>query len=457
MKIVLPVHHFPPRYSSGAELYTYRLARSLRRQGHDAQVVTIEAIDEGTPDQLSVVHDDYDGIPVWRLSFDIFHSPQRRLWDYDNDLIEAWFGRFLAEEQPDLLHLQAGYLMGVAPVHAAVAAGVPLVLTLHDFWYLCPRHTLQRGDGSLCTEIPANPAGCAWCRKLEEPRFRLADQLSAGFVGQAAQWIGLQQETAVVADRRRRLLEALRNIEAVIAPSQFMADQFAPYVQAERLHVVRYGLEISLPVEAPNTAKDETLHIGYTGQIAPHKGVHLLVEAFRSLKNHRRHAELHIYGGLDAYPDYVTGLRKLAHADPRIHFHGRFAGPQLAQVLSTLDTVVVPSTWYENSPLAIMEAHAAGKPVITAALGGMAELVRHEIDGLHFRANDARDLAQQMQRLVDSPELLTTLKEGVKPPAAQGEELKQLVTMYEKAIANYTNKRSDGTNPINQQREMLSI
>jgi glycosyltransferase involved in cell wall biosynthesis len=267
----------------------------------------------------------------------------------------------------------------------------------------------------------------------------------------------LQQETAVVADRRRRLLDALRDIDAVIAPSQFMADQFAPYVQAERLHVVRYGLKISLPVEAKSTDKDETLHIGYTGQIAPHKGVHLLVEAFRSLQNHKRDAELHIYGGLDAYPDYVVGLRKLAHADPRIHFHGRFASPQLAQVLSTLDTVVVPSTWYENSPLAIMEAHAAGKPVITAALGGMAELVRHEIDGLHFRANDARDLAQQMQRLVDSPELLTTLKKGVKPPADQGEELNQLVTMYEKAVANYPNKRSDGTNPINQQREMLSM
>ncbi|MBI1295447.1 glycosyltransferase [bacterium] len=440
MKIVLPVHHFPPRYSSGAELYTYRLARTLRRRGHDAQVVTIEAIDEGTPNQLTVVQDDYDGIPVWRLSFDIFHSPQRRLWDYDNDLIEDWFQRFLTKEQPDLLHLQTGYLMSVAPVHAAVTAGVPMVLTLHDYWYLCPRHTLQRGDGTLCTEIPTNPAGCAWCRKLEEPRFRLADKLSAGFVGQAAQWIGLQQETAVVADRRRRLHEALGNIDAVIAPSQFMADQFAPYVQAEQLHIVRLGVEPSEPVEVTSTDKDGTLHIGYTGQIAPHKGVHLLIEAFRALKNHTRNAELHIYGGLDAYPDYVAGLRKLAHGDPRVHFHGRFTAAQLGQVLAGLHVVVVPSTWYENSPMVIMEAHAAGKPVITAALGGMAELVRHEIDGLHFRANNARDLGHQLQRLVDSPSLVTELAQGIVASRTPEDEFNQIVQIYQTAVDGHPQK-----------------
>ncbi|MEZ4641109.1 MAG: glycosyltransferase family 4 protein [Caldilineaceae bacterium] len=430
MKITIPVHHFPPQYSSGAELYSYRLARALRRRGHDAQVVTIEAIDQGAPDQLSVAQDVYDGIPVWRLSFDIFRSPQRRIWDFDNALIGAWFADYLKQEQPDLIHLQAGYLIGVAPVNAATAANVPLVLTLHDFWYLCPRHTLQRGDGSLCTQIPASPAGCVWCRKLEQKRYQLADQLSGGIAGQVMQNLALKDETAIVAERRSRLSEALRHVDAVIAPSQFMADQFAQDVAADRMHVLRYGLAPFQPAQTQRSHSGDTLHIGYTGQIAPHKGVHLLVKAFRNLRTQARAAQLHIYGGLESYPEYVTHLRKLAADDPRIHLHGRFAGAQLPEVLATLDVVVVPSTWYENSPFAIMEAHAAGLPVITAALGGMAELVRHEVDGLHFQAGDAQDLAIQLQRMLDDADLAPQLAQRIQPPMSIDAEVDRLLEIY---------------------------
>lgn len=430
MRIVLPVHHFPPRYSSGAELYTFRLAKRLRSLGHDVQVVCLEAIDEGSPDRLSVVNNAYEGIPVWRLGFDIFHSPQRRLWDYDNALLATWFADFLAEHKPDLVHFQAGYLIGIAPVNAAVDAGIPTVLTLHDFWYLCPRHTLQRGDGTLCAQIPEDPAACAWCRKLEEPRYRLLDRLSLNLAGWLAQQTTLQEDSARIADRRQRLHAALAKVDAVIAPSRFMAAQFAPHVRAERLHVLRYGLDPVHATQATPPRTDDTFHVGFTGQIAPHKGVHLLVQAFRTLDPKGRPLALHIHGGLEAYPHYVAHLRRLIGDDKRIHLHGRFASAQLADVLNALDVVVVPSNWYENSPLAIMEAHAAGKPVITAALGGMAELVNDGVDGLHFRADDAADLARQLQRLLDEPALLSSLTKGIVAPRNLEFESQALLEIY---------------------------
>jgi glycosyltransferase involved in cell wall biosynthesis len=435
MKIVLPVHHFPPRYSAGAELYTFRLARWLQAHGHQVEVVCVEAIDRGGPGELQVVEDRYEGIAVQRLSFDMVRANDYR-WSYDNPLLREWFAAYLAARQPDIVHCQAGYLIGAAPLHAAVAAGIPTVLTLHDYWFLCPRITLQRGDGALCETIPADPAGCAWCMRLESRRYRLPDQISYGLAGRAAQALALSGARREIADRRVYLLPALALPGAVIAPSRFLAERYAPFVAPDRLHISRYGLDLAPFQSRHRPQPDGTLRIGFTGQIAPHKGVHLLVEALRALQTRGRPVELHIYGGLEARPDYVARLRRLAGDDRRIQLHGRFENSRVAEILMGLDVAVVPSIWYENSPLAIMEAHAAGTPVVTAALGGMAELVRDGVDGLHFKAVDSADLTRQLQRLLDEPELLLSLRSGVTMPRDIEDEMLQLVAIYQRLVPN---------------------
>jgi len=132
------------------------------------------------------------------------------------------------------------------------------------------------------------------------------------------------------------------------------------------------------------------------------------------------------------YPAYVQELQQLAGTDQRITFHGRFDNSRVATILADLDVVVVPSIWYENSPLAIMEAQAAGTPVITAHLGGMAELVRDGIDGLHFQPGDASDLARQLQRLLDHPDLLLQLRAQIDPPRSIDQEMADLLELYDR-------------------------
>ena len=434
MKIVLPVHHFPPHYNAGAELYTLRLARWLLANGHDTEVVCVEAIDQGAAGELSAMEDDYQGVRVWRLAYNIIDAPERKRWNYNNPLLGAWFAAYFRRTQPEIAHFQAGYLLGVAPLEAAKAAGVPTVLTLHDYWFLCPRITLLRGDGTLCTAIPAEPAGCAWCMRQEQRRYQLADQLSAGIVGKVAQQRLLHDDAEIIAERRAQLLPALHIPDAVIAPSQFLANRFAAFVPPERLHVARYGLDLA-PFAASRRTPQAVLRIGYIGQIAPHKGVHILIDAFRALRTSRPIA-LHIYGGLDAQPRYVETIRRHAGGDERIQLHDRFANNQVATILAGLDVTVVPSTWYENSPLAIMEAQAAGVPVVTSALGGMAELVRDGVDGLHFRPGDAADLAQKLQRLLDEPELLSRLQDGVVTPRSIDDEMRQVLAIYRHATTS---------------------
>jgi glycosyltransferase involved in cell wall biosynthesis len=162
-----------------------------------------------------------------------------------------------------------------------------------------------------------------------------------------------------------------------------------------------------------------------------------LIAAFKLLRAESRPVGLHIYGGLEAKQayaqNYINRLRQLAGDDARIHFEGRFENARVAEILSGLDVTVTPSTWYENSPLAILESRAAGTPVVTAALGGMAELVRDGVDGLHFRPGDAADLARQLQRLLDEPDLLPRLRAGVarNVPRSIEDEMRQLMEIYQ--------------------------
>ncbi len=450
MKIVLAVHHFPPRYSAGAETYTFRLARWLQSHDHHVEVVCVEAIDRGRPGELNAALDQYEGIPVWRLSFNLSGEETSTRMHYAHPLPGKWFADYLQHSRPDLVHFQAGYLIGAASIEASVAASVPTVLTLHDYWFLCPRITLQRGDGSLCRTIPDDPAGCAWCMLQEKRRFLLADQMTGGLAGRVAQSFALNDRRRWVATRRERLTSALALPDAVIAPSRFLAEHFAPFVRPERLHVSGLGLDLG-PFRGghrPVTSSPSggVKRIGFIGQITPIKGVHLLIEAFKLLRAESRPIELHIYGGLDAKQtyarDYINRLHQLAENDARIHFEGRFENARVAEVLSGLDVTVVPSTWYENSPLAILESRAAGVPVVTAALGGMAELVRDGVDGLHFRPGDAADLARQLQRLLDEPDLLPHLRAGVvrNVPRSIEDEMQQLMGIYQNLVSQPTHR-----------------
>jgi glycosyltransferase involved in cell wall biosynthesis len=428
VRVLLPVHHFPPRYSAGAELYTLRLARWLLAHGHEAEVVCVERVDYQRPSAFEVALEPFEEVPVWRLSLGMAGTPSR--WRFDHPLINAWVAEHIAQTQPDLIHLHGGYLLGAGVLAEAWRAGIPSVVTLHDFWFLCPRITLLRGDGQLCQNIPDDPAGCAWCQMLTNRRFGLSEQLSGGRAGKLAIRLFLDTGRQQIAERRAFLHQQLSRADAVIAPSRFLARLFAGDVAPERLFVRRIGIDTASLTALGPPREQGPLRLGYIGQIAEHKGVHVLAEAVRRLPPTGRPVELTIYGDLQQHAAYVPQLRRAIGKHPHIHLAGRFDNTRIGAVLSQFDALVVPSIWYENSPLAIMEAQAAGLPVLTSALGGMAELVRDEVDGLHFKPGDAADLARQIQRLRSDLDLLPRLRRGVQPPATIEEEMGQLMAIY---------------------------
>ncbi len=436
MNIVLPVHHFLPRYTAGAEQYTLQLARWLRARGDAVTVVAFESIDSGSRDAIDAVRSDYEDIPVWRLSMDLLRAPERGRWTYYNAPLEDWFAGFLRGLRPDVMHLQAGYLMGVAPVFAARAASVPVGITLHDYWYLCPRHTLLRADQSLCERVPTDVAECVWCYDyLWSARNRKLHALTGGAYRALAMRTmpGAQIERGE--ERRRLTAEALDAMDFVIAPSAYLYERVRASASPSKLRQIRYGMQVARFEQARRTPRNTSgpLTIGYIGQIAHHKGVHLLIEAFRALKPGARPLELRLYGALSDTA-YVARLRALAGGDARIQFMGRFDNADAPAVYRACDVTVAPSIWYENTPLAILEAHAAGTPVITTSTGGMSELVRHEVNGLQFTLGDAGALARALQRICDDAALLARLQQGAQdsPPGSIDDELRQVSALYER-------------------------
>jgi glycosyltransferase involved in cell wall biosynthesis len=437
MKICIATHHFPPKYLAGAELYAYRLARNLLSMGHEVEVVTIESITQGelTPKDHTDV---YDSIPVHRL-FSNFSLAERTFpLFYRNPYLGKWFKEYFSKYRPDILHVNSGYLLGGTVLEEAHSMGIPTALTLHEYWFQCPLHTLLRTNGEVCDK-PVPPARCKWCLMSKKRRYRILDNKLHGQIGNAyvkmssspllKSWTSRDMDIDEIIDRRAYLSEVFQKVDLVISPSKFLIDKMEEYgFHHPRLIQLPYGLE-NIPTEIVKPyRKPNTLRVGYLGRISPEKGVDLLFEALKKIPGNN--ISLNVYGHINVEESYHQLLVKMAKKDQRIHFYGRYNPAELTDILSTLDVTVAPSRWYENRPGTILEAFAHRTPVIASNLGGMIELIDHEVNGLLFNLNDADDLARQLVRLLNEPDLLAALEKGILPVPGMMDEIQQIEQYY---------------------------
>ncbi|MEQ1907970.1 MAG: glycosyltransferase family 4 protein [Vicinamibacterales bacterium] len=408
MKIVLASPHFPPRFIGGVETFVKRLADGFLRLGDQPTVIAVEAIDgpSGAP-RIDV--DSALGYPVYRVSLDLTKSGRPLAFHYGAPQVDQAIGEIISAISPDIVHLHSGYLLGVGWLARARAGGATTLLSLHDYWVLCPRMTLTHPDGRICSG-PESAAKCAWCLATERRRYRVLDTWTGGAVGRTvarlgaapgvSRMMGPTSSVAAVLERQRAQLTHVSQIDAMVSPSRFMRDQaVAAGFPGERIHVIRSGV-VSNISRRPVQSVGPIRRFGFLGQVAPHKGVHVLIDAVRRLEG--APLTLTIHGDLTRSTDYVADLRARAAGDERITFAGAYTTDDLDAVFAGLDVVVVPSTWYENAPFVILEAQRAGLPLVASRLGGMQELISDERDGLLATAGDGADLARQLARLLDS-------------------------------------------------------
>jgi glycosyltransferase involved in cell wall biosynthesis len=152
---------------------------------------------------------------------------------------------------------------------------------------------------------------------------------------------------------------------------------------------------------------------------------------------------LAIHGGLhfQGEPFREQFLAAVAASQGAASWHGPYDRGEIARLMSSVAWVIVPSTWWENAPLVILEAFRHRRPVICSDIGGMAEMVEDGVGGLLFRAGDAADLARTMRRAASENGLLEKLQRGLPEVPELDQSAARHAELYDEVLAK------DGVNP----------
>jgi glycosyltransferase involved in cell wall biosynthesis len=435
------IHDFLPRHRAGSEIYAFELARA-QMDRHDVTILCADF--DPNREHGHVVWRVHDGVPVvelinnWRCaSFEETYRPP---------LITDRIRHVLRTLRPDVVHVHNLLNLSFDLPACAHELGIPVVATLHDYTLVCASggQRVHRRDQHVCHDI--DPARCARC--FSESPFsayaavgRLTGRGTGGAVARraaaavrktfpvlasrAANAVGQIGGLSVTPEAIDARLEAARRvfheIDLFVAPSASIGHEFERFgLPADRIKVSGYGMP---PLtSSPRPAPHLPLRIGFVGTLVWHKGAHLLIEAMRALP--KGSCRVSLFGETATFPDYAADLRACAAGLP-VEFAGGFEKRQVADVYSQMDVLVVPSIWPENSPLVIHEALMAGVPVVGARIGGIPELVTNEVSGYLFAPGSADALADVLRRIIDRPEVLTTLAAGaplIKTTTADAEE-----------------------------------
>jgi GT2 family glycosyltransferase/glycosyltransferase involved in cell wall biosynthesis len=425
MRVLQVVHGFPPMSHGGTETYSHALATRLCDQyGDDIVVLTREQ----RPDRPEYrVRDEHrDGLRV-RWINNTFRETRSFEESYDNPAVTRLAADFIDEIRPDVAHIHHLTCLSTGIVFELNRRGIPIVVTLHDYWLLCHRGQLldlhlQRCRGPLedgcsaCVGVAGHAGsglytGARIVRALEA---RLPERVSQPLrrgAEQVATRLAESTEDQVRA-RLTHMRRVLDSVDHVLAPSRHIRNRFLPVVAAERIEVSEYGIARGRFSTMPHRSRPSQgrLHLGFLGSLMVSKAPHLAIEAYRRLPEGS--AALTIVGGHSPYhgDDSYRGQLEPLLQTPGVTAQGAVPLDAIPGIMATFDLVVVPSIWEENSPLVIREAFAAGVPVVASRIGGIPETVTDGAGGLLFEPGDADDLARVLRRVVEEPDLLATLR-----------------------------------------------
>jgi hypothetical protein len=403
-------------------------------------VFTVERVDD--PDQR-LETTEQDGFQIHRLYFDI-KSGNSFFNFYDNTFTADALRFVLTMQHFDLVHMVSGYLLGAPAIETTKQLGLPLVITLTEYWFMCARLNLIQKTGTLCTG-PESVQKCARCLLEDKRRYRIPAQSSPVIMDMfwpMSHRLGFMAATEhAVEARQTRLKEALHTADLVICPSQFLINKFEEFdFKTHRFVHIRQGLTTHIAQQKYQERRQvsgQPLRLAYIGQLKYHKGVDILIEAVIRLLDAGESVTLDLWGKESESPDYVAPLKSRSALYPAIRWNGHFTGGKIWDILSETDAVVIPSRWYENSPNTILEAFSMRVPIVTTNLGGMAELVTHDHNGLLFEIDQVDDLHRELSRLLSDPHLLQHLQKGIPPVKTLDHEMTEIVDHYQRLLKIY--------------------
>jgi glycosyltransferase involved in cell wall biosynthesis len=393
VRIVHVINGYLPHDTAGTQIHVRDLCRGLRGRGHDVEIFTRLA--GPAHGEFTLSQSAWDGVPVTGLTNN-FADVDRFELLYTHPTIDARFDAFLERARPDLVHVHHLTCLSTSMIAVARARGLPVVMSLHDYWMVCLRgQRIRPDDLGICDVLDRDR--CLTCLNQLWPH--LLPMGPRSLVDRLRRQPPAAEKLQAWERHVRRMLE---QCQALVTPSRFHRDRFIEWGAARsQVFVAPYG--VSRDVAGPPRQPRPRRHVGFIGSVIPTKGVHVLCEAFSRLD--RADLVLHIHGETPVFhgdATYVDRVRQLVPPHLTVRFHGRYERDDLPAILDALDVLVVPSLWWESYCLTVREGALAGLPVIASRLGGIEDAIEDGI-ATGFRAGDAGELARQLARALDEP------------------------------------------------------
>ena len=395
MRIAMAAPLYLPDFRGGAIQVCRSLSAQFREAGHSVSLLVGRATPEVPVGEVQ--REIWEGSPLWRINLgsglEAFSAQ-----GYRNLEAEPAFADFLAEVRPDILHVHGLQGLGIGLLQAASVAGVPIVVTLHDWWWFCPCLFGLSPSDRVCS-MPLRPEGCSGCDSYD---FKA---------------------------RREALAAALPLVDRFLVPSNFLYDSLlAQGFPEERLEISPNGTARPSSDAPEKESLPGILRIGFFGGAGNReKGLADLGAAIRELPIGR--FQFLLYG--------VPRTDLELHRSDVVH-PPAFEPVDLDTVCAGVDVLVVPSRMRESFSLVTREAMVRGVPVVASECGGPEEAIVDGSNGFRFPIGDSRALAAILQRLADDRPLEASLAEGASRSAVEfpsiEDQVRQTTSLYDEVL-----------------------
>lgn len=431
MRILQVSNGFPPEAFAGVELHTLHLCRALCARHEIA--VFCRTGNLRLP-EFVLREGEYDGLRVWRVNNNFLDVLDFERF-YIQPEIEAHFRAVVREWQPDLIHFQ--HCLGLSASLPLVASefGIPSLLTLHDYWYLCPTVQLLNVRQEICPGAHYAP-NCFECVRMGSPQLarlrrsplyplvRALPDAAKFVLADVAEWaLGRARSSTsprsaqsapagprppqpatgpqarAIAARVAYMREVLSCPRRFTAPSYFVKSLYTEFgVPAEKIEVIPLGMEVaSWRGQARlRVVRNGGLHFAYLGGLLPHKGVTVILQAFRQLAGPEHRLSLYGFSSLDR--KFSRTLRQQAAADARISVFGAYKHDELPSILQQVDVLLLPALWHETYSFVAREALLAGVWVLASDVGVFREIIRPGQNGDLVPPGDVGAWASALER-----------------------------------------------------------
>lgn len=320
--------------------------------------------------------------------------------------------RLLNDTKPDLAHFHLfQHQLSPSILKAVHDFGLPIVNTVHDLKPLCPNYKMLN-KGAICEK----------CKRHKYFHCVSNKCIKGSFSGSM---------TACLEAYLNWIIGSYKNIDAFIAPSNFLRNKF-----------IEYGYSPEKLFYIPNYVKSELFEPCYSsgnyfiffGRLIEEKGIETLIKAMRQVKG----TDLYIIGDGPLKDSLNTLINNYGLTNVKIIGHQ--TGRALKDLIENCKFSIMPSEWYENSPFAVLESMACGKPVIASDIGGLPEIVDNNRTGLLFSPCNHDELAEKINSLIDdSHRLISMGKEGREDVNRKFNEklhYEKINQLYEKLLKN---------------------